>query len=124
MKNFSLPVVFAVAIGCGVPENALSAPPQNPASRWVAIPSAEDFARNYPETASRAEVGGRAVLNCTLNSVGVPTDCAVAQEDPQGFGFGAAALKLSKLFRASSTYNGKPTAGTTVRIPITFRAPE
>jgi protein TonB len=105
----------------------LEAPP-TPAPRtianpdWLRRPSGEDVARFYPERALRLEVPGRALLQCMVTAKGTVTGCAVQSEDPMGYGFGAAALNLSKLFQMKPRMeDGQAVEGATVKIPIAFR---
>jgi protein TonB len=99
--------------------------PPNPAVlttvMWLERPSAADFARYYPRPALRSRIEGRAVLDCTVDAEGL-LSCTVATEDPEGQGFGEAALSLSRHFRmAQQTRDGRPTEGGRARVPITFR---
>jgi protein TonB len=41
---------------------------------------------------------GRVTLNCTVTSKGTLADCS-AQENPAGYGFGDASIRISKLFK-------------------------
>jgi len=92
---------------------------------WARKPSGEDIARYYPDRALRMEVEGRATLSCTVSARGTLEGCAVVSEDPADQDFGAAALRMSKLFKMRpQTKDGAPVEGGTVRIPLSFRLPK
>ena len=79
------------------------------------------MARYYPERAQRLEQGGSVVLQCSVNAKGNVENCNIVSEDPSNFGFGDAAIRLSRLFRMKPrTRDGAPVEGGTVRIPIKF----
>ncbi|HEY8616384.1 energy transducer TonB [Phenylobacterium sp.] len=88
---------------------------------WQQRPTFEEMMKVYPEPANRAEVGGRAILECGVTAQGALTGCTVIEETPAGFGFGEAALKLTDKFRMRPmTRDGRPVSGGKVRIPIRF----
>ena len=61
---------------------------------------------------------------CTIEVSGNLAPCTLEEETPLGYGFGDAALKLSRLFRmAPGTRNGQPIVGGTIHIPIEFSVP-
>ncbi len=101
-------------------------PPPPPASpvitnpTWLKRPNGRDFERYYPTRALDREKTGRVVLNCVVQANG-SINCVVDQETPDGWGFGEAALKISKSFQmAPQTVNGAPTSGGRVTVPIVF----
>jgi protein TonB len=88
---------------------------------WLQRPSAQDFNRYYPSRAAEREQEGRVVLDCIVSADG-RIACTVSSEDPTGWGFGEAALRISRNFRAAAqTSDGRPTSGGRARVPITFR---
>jgi len=90
--------------------------------RWVRAPSARDFARYYPDRALEQDQSGRVVLDCVASASGA-LDCAVAEESPVGWGFGAAAMNIARQARIEpTTEDGSSVSGRHVRLPLAFRA--
>ena len=85
--------------------------------------SGDDVARYYPFFAQALGKDGRAVIRCQVTAAGTLTGCSVVHEIPKGWGFGAAALKMSALFqmRPAEDGDGRPVEGAQVTIPIRFR---
>lgn len=79
--------------------------------------------RYYPDRAQRMEVNGKVVLTCARIVDRRPDGCAVMSEEPLEYGFGEAALKMSRFFRLSpETINGVQTDEATT-IPVSFKVP-
>lgn len=89
---------------------------------WIEMPEMRDYVRYYPRDAMRRDIEGSTSLICTI----LPDrrlDCVVAEEDPAGHGFGAAALSISERFRLSEEAVMLPgyTVGERIRQGIVFR---
>lgn len=94
-------------------------------ARWAAMPTPESVEKFYPNRAIAARQTGSAILDCRVGLDGVPTGCVVEREQPEGYGFGEAALKLSSSLRFTpQTVDGVPVDGGPVRIPINFAIPK
>jgi len=118
-----------VAIGFPIPV-AIDPPPAPPNPNivvnpvWLEQPDARDFARNYPDAASAANVSGRATIDCLVAADG-RLSCTVTAEDPPGYGFGEATLRISREFRlAPMTRDNVPTEGKRIRRTIRWVLPE
>jgi protein TonB len=120
------PPVAPTATSVDIPVSPPSPPQPPPAPvitnpTWLKQPNGRDFERYYPPRALEREKDGRVVLNCIVGADG-RVSCDVSREDPDGWGFGDAALKISKSFQmAPQTVNGQATSGGRISIPIVFR---
>ncbi|HEX3365655.1 TonB family protein [Phenylobacterium sp.] len=79
----------------------------------------------YPEKALSAGVtSGEAVLDCLVDGEWL-TDCKVASEEPSGYDFGAAALRMAPLFKMKPQPDPtkQPAAGARIQVPINFNLP-
>lgn len=81
-------------------------------------PSLADFRETYPERARAAGVEGLVRLLCTITEART-LDCVVHSEDPIEFGFGAAALTLSRLYVVRADEPRAP-VGARVIVPIRY----
>ena len=88
---------------------------------WLQRFTGADVARHYPAGALARSVSGSATLDCLVGVDGA-LQCGVTSEEPAGWGFGDAALLLSRRFRmAPETRDGVPTAGGRYRLRIPLR---
>lgn len=69
--------------------------------QWARRPSGADMIAVFPPRAMRQAREGRAVLQCTVDGMGLLQDCAIATEEPKGFGFGDAAMQLRDKFQVA-----------------------
>jgi len=91
---------------------------------WSRLPNADDIARYYPERALRMGVIGQAVMHCHVTSKGAVELCAILAESPSDQEFGAAALKMTRLFvMRPQTRDGEPVDGAVLNIVVHFTLP-
>ncbi|MGQ0533089.1 MAG: energy transducer TonB [Caulobacteraceae bacterium] len=90
-------------------------------SAWEQRPTAETFARHYPEAAISGGVEGSVLLVCAIRT-DRRLSCEVAEELPPGRGFGLAARLIARDFLLRETELGQPgqAVGDRIRIPIRF----
>ena len=89
---------------------------------WVRRPGPDEFADAYPERAQRLDIDGRALLSCRATASGGLTACDIVSEDPADYGFGGAALRLSRFYQVRPrTADGRPVEGAKVDVPVAFR---
>ncbi|HEX7759890.1 MAG TPA: TonB family protein, partial [Caulobacteraceae bacterium] len=66
---------------------------------WLARPDGEVMSRYYPDRAQRMGKGGLATISCAVSASGSIGACHLVSESPADYGFGDAALKLSRFFK-------------------------
>lgn len=105
---------------------AAASEPARPAIRqgvvsWRSRANGDQLSAVYPALARRAGVEGRVRLSCTVRP-DLSADCAVTSETPTGRGFGAAALRVARNYRASPLLSdGAPAEGARADLNIVFR---
>ena len=81
----------------------------------------KEYEATYPERAFRKGKVGRVELHCIAGPDGILTACTAKQEEPVGWGFAEAAVKLSSMYRVPPpTPDRKSVDGYRVVIPISF----
>ena len=89
---------------------------------WLRKPGPDEFAQYYPPRAMELGKGGKVMISCTVTAKGTLTGCTTSGEDPPNYGFGDAALKISKFFKMKpQSIDGKPVEGGSFSTVIRFQ---
>ena len=83
----------------------------------------EEIMREYPREALAQGVAGRATVECEITAGGVLDHCLVQDEDPAGYGFGDAAIKLVFDYHVRPDAEGRFAVGRRVGVPVEFTPP-
>jgi len=110
--------LFAAAVAATAAASQVQPPPYRP--DWLRRPSGDDVASVYPMNAQRRGVSGRGEIACLVAADGRVYDCKVLSEEPAGFGFGDAALRLARYFQMRPGYEPGNPDRPHVNIPIRF----
>ncbi len=87
-------------------------------------PNADSGFSFYPREALAARVEGHATALCTVGATGDLTACAITEETPPGYGFGAKVLQTAQFIRVYSLSRyGAPTKGRLIAVPMKFTLP-
>ena len=85
------------------------------------MPTREDLAPLYPAKAATERKDGAATMSCRVMRDGGLSACWIVAEVPPGYGFGQAAIALSKLLKGKpATLNGQPIDGAEIRFALGF----
>jgi TonB family protein len=99
-----------------------AAPPMITTAAFEHLPNGAVFERFYPQAARDQGVSGRVRVQCTVSQTGTLIDCQIVSEDPKGWGFGEATLRLAGEFRVRpATADGAPTANGVISFPVVWR---
>ncbi|MGE3141936.1 MAG: hypothetical protein AB7L65_01335 [Hyphomonadaceae bacterium] len=106
---------------------ALETPPAAPALVqsgavvWAQRASPNQIGTAYPAAARNADIAGSVVLHCVIGGDYHPS-CTIVSETPTGRGFGEAALRLAREYRAGETLdNGDASIGAEATLAIRFQ---
>lgn len=107
---------WIVALALAQPTPDTPAPPV-----WIEPPAM--VAADYPSSALELGLSGTATLQCLASDDGVPNSCTVVEEDPAGYGFGAAAIQVVERSRMNPAYVAtvEPPASFRLRIPFALQ---
>jgi len=90
---------------------------------WQRKPDADAIGSVYPTAARQAGVIGKAKVGCNVSVSGRLEQCQALSETPPGWGFGAAAVAMTRYFSwRPQRVNGVPVGGAPVVIPVDFGA--
>lgn len=114
-------------MGCALTTAAFAQIAEQPApsKQWEKTPSSRLDPGSWPERALRLEKGGDAVLKCSHDEKGVLSACVVLKQSPGDLQFGAAALRMSRVFRLKPTLSdGSPLQPGDITFSVPFRIEE
>jgi TonB family protein len=124
LKRITTFAVVLVLAAVGTAASAQDASEDRMITRpdWERQPTREQMSALFPAAAMRAGKEGRAWIECSVATTGRMRDCVIIREEPEGYGFGAAALATASFFRMKpAEAEGMAIDGARVQIPVGFR---
>ena len=124
--GWTMPATVAISLLAGGAVAAASSLPPLSLNEvnFHSRPKGDPTAQFYPPEALKARVSGHATAVCTVEASGDLADCAITEETPPGYGFGAKVLMSAQYIRiySRSRYNA-PTKGRLIAVPMKFTLP-
>lgn len=99
---------------------AATPPPGYTNPDWFKRPDSTEIEAAWPLRAHALGIGGKALMQCAVNTHGVLETCRILKESPTGMGFGAAALSLAQTFLMKPATGPRGPVASDVTIPIKF----
>lgn len=90
---------------------------------WSAWPTSLELGRFYPERAQRLGIAGQVTARCSIASDGSLRECAVVAEQPAGYEFGAALMRVAGAAAVAGAKNGGSVAGRRMLLKMSFALP-
>lgn len=113
MKHLLLTAALATASPAFAQQSVMPVP-------WAEVqPTYADYRQTYPSNALAQDVEGDVRLLCTVTAER-KLDCVIHSETPADYGFGEAALSLSRLY-VTSERDPRVQPGARVMVPIAYR---
>ena len=89
---------------------------------WLKKPSGDEVSNAFPAAALQSGTAGQVLVRCRVTVTGSVAGCRILREKPEGMGFGAAVLNLSRLFQMKPAYeDGVAVEDGQVDIPVNFK---
>lgn len=90
--------------------------------QWISRIDPAKIVALYPQAAAdKGVASGVGVADCLVTPTGNLQECKVAREQPEGLGFGQAAVAVAGITQMNPwTPAGRPVAGARVQLPIAF----
>jgi protein TonB len=118
LRLFLAALVLLAASACA---SGYGDTPDNPIR--IVRPTREEIMHEYPRDALERGVSGRATVECEVVANGLLDHCRVLEEDPAGYGFGDAAVRLAFEHHVRPDADGRLPVGRRVDLPIEFIPP-
>lgn len=90
---------------------------------WRRQPTPAEVQSRYPSKAGKDWVEGDVVMRCVVLTTGRLGECAIQSESPADYGFGEAALSLTRLIEMRPRTIDGVAEESNVDIPLAFRLP-
>lgn len=89
-------------------------------AEWIRMPTNDEMVRHWPDRSLRQRIDGTVYLGCAVPKPGPPRRCWVLSEQPQGIGFGRAALAMVPDFRIRPVTRNGLVTDLPVIVPLHF----